>query len=590
MIQYSTLVEAKSSRDALVIALQDAGCNLVRGNTVRCPFCDDNKPSAGVYEANGTGWRFKCLQCGRNGSIVDVMAWSEKVEVEEVLKRFQPANLPITKKKVYATYEELYQAIIRQTQADTIEAVYKYTDPDTRAIDLMVFRCIAKGEKTFRPAMPVEGGFAIESPSVPRPLYNRSRIRTSIDIVVVEGEKCVHALSEFGIVATTSPGGYANAKYADWTPLYEKNVILWPDNDEPGFQYIADVEHKLLSLEYPPSVSTLSPSVLDLQRKEDSADFVDQVKNAFSKSEDRVREIRSALKKAKSKSFSVALRSDYQSIIEGQKRPVHFPHKHLTGLSSALVPSTITILCGNPGASKSLMLLEWLAYWVDTDIKSIVCELEKDRLFHLRRAHAQKAGCAEITNNEWVEANGEIIDRLCEEHSGFIDTIGACIYDGNEAKSSYKQIMDWIIEKAKIGYRVVAIDPITILDAEKESFKEQQKFIQGLNDEVVKKYQTSIILVVHPTKAADHPNLSFLAGSTAFSRFVDTVIWLDIHDPKSSPVFSPCGSTEADHNRTLLILKARNGKGAGAKIACSFDPHTLRLKEEGVIIKKKGQK
>ena len=579
MIQYSTLAEVKSSKDALINALKEAGCDFIKGNSVRCPFCDDQKPSAGLYEANGTGWRFKCLQCGRNGSVIDVIAWAENVSPDDVIKRLsQP---PKSKKPVYKTFSDIEKAV--ENSAGPIEAVYKYANPDTQHIDLVVFRCVKGGEKTFRQATQVKDGYIMESPEVPRPIYNRSRIRTSLDVVVVEGEKCVHALNSLGITATTSPGGYANAKYADWTPLYDKNVILWPDNDEPGFRYIADIEQKLLSLEYPPAISVLSPDSLDLTRKEDAADYVEQLKISFQDPEDRIREIQSALNLATPKSFSSSLRNDYQSIINGKKRPVHFPHTHLTGLSSALIPGTITILCGNPGASKSLLLLEWLGRWVEDGIKAIVCELEKDRLFHLRRAHAQKSERSEITDNEWVESNGEIVDTLCEEHSGFINAIGACIYDGNAAKSSYQHILQWIIEKAKLGYRVIAVDPITILDSEKESFKEQQKFIQGVNDEVIKKYQTSLILVVHPTKNADRPNLSFLAGSTAFSRFVDTVIWLDIHEPKESPVFSSCGTLEVEHNRTILLLKARNGKGAGAKIACSFDPQSLKLYENGVI-------
>ena len=44
------------------------------------------------------------------------------------------------------------------------------------------------------------------------------------------------------------------------------------------------------------------------------------------------------------------------------------------------------------------------------------------------------------------------------------------------------------------------------------------------------------------------------------------------------------------HNRTLHILKARNGRGQGCKIAFNFDPNSLLLDEYGLIVKKKKEK
>ena len=45
--------------------------------------------------------------------------------------------------------------------------------------------------------------------------------------LTVEGEKVVHALHDYSVVATTSPCGAGKAKHPDWTPLAGKNVILY---------------------------------------------------------------------------------------------------------------------------------------------------------------------------------------------------------------------------------------------------------------------------------------------------------------------------------------------------------------------------
>ena len=42
-------------------------------------------------------------------------------------------------------------------------------------------------------------------------------------------------------VAITSSGGSNAAGKADWSPLSGRHVVIWPDNDEPGRRYAADV-------------------------------------------------------------------------------------------------------------------------------------------------------------------------------------------------------------------------------------------------------------------------------------------------------------------------------------------------------------
>ena len=61
-------------------------------------------------------------------------------------------------------------------------------------------------------------------------------------IVVVEGEKKVHALAEIGIPSTTCVGGASGVKMADWSPLSGRRIVIWRDHDEPGQQHARAVE------------------------------------------------------------------------------------------------------------------------------------------------------------------------------------------------------------------------------------------------------------------------------------------------------------------------------------------------------------
>jgi hypothetical protein len=79
----------------------------------------------------------------------------------------------------------------------------------------------------------------------PRPLYGLNWLSTNpgLPVIVCEGEKSAHAawriFSDF--IATTSLGGAQAAAKADWSPLAGRRVTIWPDADEPGAKYAAQV-------------------------------------------------------------------------------------------------------------------------------------------------------------------------------------------------------------------------------------------------------------------------------------------------------------------------------------------------------------
>jgi Domain of unknown function (DUF6371) len=83
----------------------------------------------------------------------------------------------------------------------------------------------------------------------PRPLYGLDKLaaRPNAPVLVCEGEKSADAATRIfpDCVATTSPGGSQSASKADWTPLGGRQVTIWPDADETGAKYAAEVAHIL---------------------------------------------------------------------------------------------------------------------------------------------------------------------------------------------------------------------------------------------------------------------------------------------------------------------------------------------------------
>ncbi len=92
------------------------------------------------------------------------------------------------------------------------------------------------GKKSIRPFN--KSTMLHSAPPEPRPLYNLPGIMNSEIIILVEGEKCAQALINAGFCGTTAMmGANAPASKTDWSPLKNKNIIIWRDNDNAGFAY-----------------------------------------------------------------------------------------------------------------------------------------------------------------------------------------------------------------------------------------------------------------------------------------------------------------------------------------------------------------
>lgn len=80
----------------------------------------------------------------------------------------------------------------------------------------------------------------------PRPLYGLDLLeaRPKHPVMVVEGEKSCEAaralLGDLYVVVTWSNGSSAVSK-TDWSPLKGRNIVIWPDADQPGARASLDI-------------------------------------------------------------------------------------------------------------------------------------------------------------------------------------------------------------------------------------------------------------------------------------------------------------------------------------------------------------
>jgi hypothetical protein len=84
----------------------------------------------------------------------------------------------------------------------------------------------------------------------PRVPYQLPKLLNAETVYLPEGEKDVHTLESWGLVASCNPGGSGNSTlYAGWADYFRgRHIVILPDNDAPGRKHAAAVAADLLGV------------------------------------------------------------------------------------------------------------------------------------------------------------------------------------------------------------------------------------------------------------------------------------------------------------------------------------------------------
>lgn len=104
------------------------------------------------------------------------------------------------------------------------------------SLDFIVCRFSVPGDKKIRPLWWSGTQWLWKSCPAPRPLYWASPLRSSVPVLIVEGEKTADAAVKLfpGHAVCTWPGGCQSIDKACWDSIRDRNVVLWPDADAVG--------------------------------------------------------------------------------------------------------------------------------------------------------------------------------------------------------------------------------------------------------------------------------------------------------------------------------------------------------------------
>lgn len=109
--------------------------------------------------------------------------------------------------------------------------------------------------------------FFRECPRVP---YRLPKLLTAETVYLPEGEKDVHTLEDWGLVASCNPGGAGGTRwYAKWGDYFSgRHIVILPDNDGAGRKHAIGVAAFLIGV-------TASVRILDLPDLPEKADVTD---------------------------------------------------------------------------------------------------------------------------------------------------------------------------------------------------------------------------------------------------------------------------------------------------------------------------
>ncbi|RLC30397.1 MAG: hypothetical protein DRH37_05445 [Deltaproteobacteria bacterium] len=235
---YGGLPKAKSSGNGWMLA--------------RCPFHEDKNPSFGFNTQTG---QWACFRgCGK-GDVWDFLMRDRSLPFKELLLEMG---------------SELGIEPPQQTQV--AEKVYSYHDQDGR----LLYQVVKRPGKKFSQRRPGEGGSWIWNlKGTDRVLYRLPELMAAdpkAQVFIVEGEKDADRLHDLGLLATTSPGGAGKWKDRYSDVLKDRDVIILPDNDQPGRDHAEQVARSLNGKARSVTVVTLQ----DLPEKGDVSDWLDR--------------------------------------------------------------------------------------------------------------------------------------------------------------------------------------------------------------------------------------------------------------------------------------------------------------------------
>ncbi len=455
-----------------------------------------------------TGQWFCHSTCGRGGDML------------ELEKALSGANFVTAKAEVFRIIGRADSPKGNRQANSRITDTYDYADETGR----LLFQAVRMDPKGFKQRRPDgRGGWIGNLKDVRLVLYRLPELlgRNSETVFVCEGEKDVHCLEAWGLLATCNPMGAGKwrAEYSE--SIRGRAVVILPDNDEAGWRHAAVVAAALLTV----SASVRVVELPGLPEKGDVTDWRDAGGNC-----EQFRELTEAALPMDAAAL-LELRARWRIADETPDKPV--AHQKIVEAGSLttrclsdveampirwlwpgrIARGKLTIIAGDPGLGKSQITASIAAVvtqggrWpVDRDQcepGDVLFLTAEDDPADTLRPRLEAAG-ADLTRVR-------IIDGVIRGYTG----------DGSSKSRTFSLEDDLQALGAKLAelgtVAVVVIDPISAYLGDTDSHNNAD--VRGLLaplGELAARNNVAIIGVSHLNKAAGERALMRVNGSLAF--------------------------------------------------------------------------
>jgi hypothetical protein len=187
-----------------------------------CPLHDDSDPS---FSFNNQTGQCHCFGCKFGGDIFQFYGKIKGI-----------TSFPEIVKGIAGDFGIV--GIGKKAGPGRIVETHDYTNEE----GALLYQAVRMEPKSFRQRQPDgKGGWIWKMKDVDRVLYRLPEVIQTDQVCVVEGEKDADNLSSLGMVATTNVGGAEKWRFEYSKTLEGKNIVILPDNDEPGRKHAAKV-------------------------------------------------------------------------------------------------------------------------------------------------------------------------------------------------------------------------------------------------------------------------------------------------------------------------------------------------------------
>lgn len=618
-----------------------------RTGFVRCPRPEheDNHPSAKFYEQNGR-WRVHCFVCATGFDYYDVRGFygaeteEGETNMDENIVKMSPhvaanifgiprpppaangntapgntaaVNCAVTSAALnkatagWSSVKARVSDMRSRNRLITDLTVYGYKNAEGE-VDFAVIRYYVHGEpkKSFIQMRRTSRGTWVDGAPEKTPLYNLPEVLKAPKVLVVEGEKDANTFNSFGIadiVATTVAGGANGVVKSDLTPLIGKRVITWRDNDEVGYLYEKNIIDTIRAMDPGYNLGYIDIGGLGLLEKEDLTDYF-----AHYPSQNRDDQATHA-ELLVMDAVDINPERDHDEWIEdrisGKSAALTIPSMPTVAeMTRAIKPGTVCFMPGNPSSGKTWVLLEMMTHYLDNGITTKALFLEEPENFYRDRLYAQLSQNSGFLDDKFSNENPELVREIKRVHAERASRVArhALIVealphdhktreldksDHQNILMTYDKIADWAAFQLHLGAKVLIIDPITAAAPNERPWEADQKFLLKIKRLAV--FHSAVVVIsTHPKGGiAGNPETGGMAGCTAFERFAQTVLWLEIRNVQERKIVqSPTkGEVETSVDLYCHIRKARNGFGRGKRIALHFNPLAMRVEEYGMVLR-----